>query len=633
MKFSLQHLALGSVLRLAGLMTAVTMMIAYILYSLHISEKYVFEDTEEFGKQAITRLTLIAERSVGQDNPLLREVISHISADYRTDWILILDPGYVVTNSSHGKFIGQHLTDLKEVDQLMVAQLTDSGAMAISQVKTKKQTVFSLAFSWPSALGQLRGNDVGFVLINLDIGDSFGSARKKIFQEAAIMLTFYLLILFVMLSMIFRYLTSSLNKMREATEQYSSSNFDFRLPQLPVNEFNALGQSFNQMSQHIQQTLLRQEKSEEGLRILLENSPAGIISLDEKFKVIFVNKMFSKITGMNSKDLIGIDVKALDNRIRSICLSESEYSDMETELKSVINSSEWGQVNLTLEKNAKKTTTVKIRNRSLFVLERNAVLLDFKKAGVATSENQYIVYFTDVTIFSEIDRLKSEFITTAAHELRTPMTTVAGYSELLKFMPCDMAKSEKMNDLIYQQSKHILMVLDDMLNLAQLDASANLELDLRKLNVYRLLKQLIYSEHYMMLRNRIQLSSFDKNLVITADPQRILKPLQNVLDNALKFSPDDTVVQINAEQVNPSDEPGKISISIHDDGIGMDEEQCNQIFTRFYRADKSGKYLGTGLGLSLTKEILVLHKATIHVDSQLGKGTTVIITFLDDGRF
>lgn len=602
------------------------MVIAFIINSNNLSHKYVVKNAEGFGKQAVTRLTLIAERSVVRDNPFLTEVISHITADNRTAWILILDPGYRVTEASHTKYVGRHVSELNILDKSLLAQLEISGEMASSHAKTNQHIIFSQAFPWPSLPGQLRSKDVGFVLINLNIKDSLITARINILQESLILFAVSLSIMLIMVLMVFRSIKGSLNKLHKATHQYSSGDFDFRISELAVSELNSLGQSFNNMSQHIQKNLSRQKKTEQGLRILLEHSPAGMISLDNNLQIVFVSRMFSRLTGINSEELTGKDVKYLDKRMRTICASAANYSDIETEIKLFISPHEDMEKYSPPNRISEESVIIKIRNKTLFILEMRIALLDLAMID-EDIEHQYIVSYTDITISSEIERLKYEFITLAAHELRTPMTLVAGYSELIKFMPSDIDQLVKMNDLIYQESQNILLILDDMLDLAHLDSTTSLKLDLRKLNIYRLLEGLIYSEHYVLLRNRIQLLPLDKNLVITADPYKIIKALKHVLDNALKFSFEETPVQIHAEQLNFPDEAGKISITIHDQGIGMDEAQLRQIFTRFYRADMTGKYRGTGLGLSIAKEILILHNATIQVDSQLGRGTKVTMIF------
>ncbi|MCB1996275.1 MAG: PAS-domain containing protein [Burkholderiaceae bacterium] len=203
-----------------------------------------------------------------------------------------------------------------------------------------------------------------------------------------------------------------------------------------------------------------------------------------------------------------------------------------------------------------------------------------------------VFYLRDVTAESEVDRMKSEFLSTAAHELRTPMVSVYGFTELL-----DLARIEARQG---RDLKRHAQALGPLLRLA-VDGMAG------------------RSESHQFIVN---LDHADAHLLV--DTEKFVGALTNVLANAVKYSPAGGEVRVQTLDGLVIGQPA-VGIRVTDPGIGMTAEQGARIFERFYRADPSGNIPGTGLGMSLVREITSLHGGDVTVESQPGVGTTVTL--------
>jgi signal transduction histidine kinase len=231
-----------------------------------------------------------------------------------------------------------------------------------------------------------------------------------------------------------------------------------------------------------------------------------------------------------------------------------------------------------------------------------------------------ILYFRDVTHEDQVDRMKSEFLTAAAHELRTPMVSIFGFSELLtrrKFTP---ERQTDMLQTIHRQSGLLVKMLNELLDLARIESRGGLDM---QINAHPLDETVQYCIKGLMLKDtdRPVLHDTLPSLQVLMDPEKMQQALTNLLANAFKYSPQggDVSLSVRTEE----DEGVRYAvIDVRDQGIGMTPEQLERAFERFYRADASGNIPGTGLGLSLVKEIAELHKGRATLQSTFGEGTT-----------
>jgi signal transduction histidine kinase len=194
----------------------------------------------------------------------------------------------------------------------------------------------------------------------------------------------------------------------------------------------------------------------------------------------------------------------------------------------------------------------------------------------------------------QMDRVRTDFVANVSHELKTPLTLIKGYTETLQGEAInDKDKAGRFVSIIKEHSDRLGNIVDDLLSLSELESS----------------------------KDHIESQSDD--LVINADRDRIEQVLVNLIDNAVKYTPESGRIEISLTEID-----AEIRIAVKDSGIGIAKEHLGRIFERFYRADKarSRELGGTGLGLSIAKHIILAHNGNITIESIPNRGTTVVMT-------
>ena len=230
------------------------------------------------------------------------------------------------------------------------------------------------------------------------------------------------------------------------------------------------------------------------------------------------------------------------------------------------------------------------------------------------------------SFLKNLDQLKSEFISTAAHELRTPVAIIMGYTELLTdpemSAPFDEEQRKDFINEIFESSERLTKIIDDILDVSRIEAGQSIPLDKQSISTEVLLGK-IANQFKIKAKHQISLKiSPGTPETIKVDDHRINQVMENLLSNAIKYSPSNSEVLISAER-----EGRHCKVSVTDKGIGMTEQQVARIFDKFYRADASDTAVrGLGLGMSIVKQIIEDHSGTIWVESSLGEGTKVYFT-------
>ena len=227
------------------------------------------------------------------------------------------------------------------------------------------------------------------------------------------------------------------------------------------------------------------------------------------------------------------------------------------------------------------------------------------------------------------DKLKNQFIGHISYELRTPLTNIIGFSELLAnpiFGVLTPRQREYLDDIAFS-SKTLLAIIDDILDLSAIDAGG-LELKLASVDVQAVIDQAINGVRERAARARLTLdiAVADDAVTFVADEQRVRQVLYNLLSNAVGFSKPEGVVHLSCWR-----EGGTMVFSVEDQGVGIPKEQQARIFERFESRSQGGKHRGAGLGLSIVKSLVDLHGGDMALDSEPGRGTKVTVRFPERG--
>lgn len=223
----------------------------------------------------------------------------------------------------------------------------------------------------------------------------------------------------------------------------------------------------------------------------------------------------------------------------------------------------------------------------------------------------------------ESAQMRQEFTANVSHELKTPLTAISGYSELIENGMADEQDITRFAAGIHKNAKRLLTLINDTIRLSELDAAS--EVPFETLNLYDIAATSVDMLQINAENHDVSLYLEGESCEMKGDRQMMEELLYNLCDNAIRYNNKDGKVWIRVSR----EAAGEVCLQVKDTGIGIPKEHQERIFERFYRVDKSRSKStgGTGLGLAIVKHIVVKHGARLELDSTVGKGTTIRIFF------
>jgi len=231
-----------------------------------------------------------------------------------------------------------------------------------------------------------------------------------------------------------------------------------------------------------------------------------------------------------------------------------------------------------------------------------------------------IIVLHDITELRKLERVRRDFVANVSHELRTPLTAIQGFSETLLAGALDDPQNRvRFLEIILEHSKRLARLTDDLLMLSKMDAD-RLNLEISRLSVSQFVESCVETTQRPAAEKDLRVSV---NLAqclpdIAADRRRLAEILQNLLDNAIQYTPPGGQIMVSA-----SADSDEVTFTVSDTGIGIPQADQPRIFERFYRVDvaRSREVGGTGLGLAIAKHLVEVHGGRIWVDSEVGQGS------------
>ncbi len=224
---------------------------------------------------------------------------------------------------------------------------------------------------------------------------------------------------------------------------------------------------------------------------------------------------------------------------------------------------------------------------------------------------------------SQREDLRREFSANVSHELKTPLTSISGFAELMSQGIVDPEHVQEFSKDIYKESQRLMALIDDILKLSRLDETEDLPHPMEPIDLYALTSEVLTSLKHSAEQQNISLILTGEATTVQGIPTLLNEMVYNLCDNAIKYNVPGGRVEVT---VTPAPQPRLV---VRDTGIGIPEDQQKRVFERFYRVDKShSKDIGgTGLGLSIVKHGAQLHNAEMELNSELGNGTEISLTF------
>ena len=357
-----------------------------------------------------------------------------------------------------------------------------------------------------------------------------------------------------------------------------------------------------------QQMEILKEKQEE-FSAITENMREGFLVVDSKGDVMSYNKSALKLLGISEGE------EGMLSRHGNAAWEEHEKTDANVNIISINRSENFRRVVDEALKGSHCEEMLDVGNRHYQIIA-NPVAESEERSGA-------VVVILDVTEQQGREELRREFTANVSHELKTPLTSISGYAEIMMngmVQPADMGR---FSGKIYKEAQRLITLVGDIIRLSQLDEE-KVQMEKSPVDLHLLASDVVKRLQDVAKKNQVTLMLTGKPTVVNGNPQILDEMIYNLCDNAIKYNKPFGEVEVNVAMIK--DHP---VLTVEDDGIGIPPEDQERIFERFYRVDKSHSRQigGTGLGLSIVKHGAIYHKAKVELKSALGEGTTVRITF------
>ena len=353
------------------------------------------------------------------------------------------------------------------------------------------------------------------------------------------------------------------------------------------NELNDLVSSINALTGAILHSMQEINTEKDKLNFILNNISQGVILLDDFYKIVHCNDSARQIFDLDRKP--GMTLFEL------------------TRKNTIINAVEKAKENIATHFELAMNTNKEIYNVSVLPVVDEAY------------EGNVFLIFTDITQIKNNEQLRKEFFSNASHELRTPITSIMGFSEMIiNNIEDDTESIKSYASIIHRESEKLSALLNDMLVISSLEES-NDRKPSESIMVKPITQEVIDGLAGTAIQKNIDIHfACDDNIELSMDKHNFVNLMMNLVENGIKYGKQNGNIWIN---INTESE--KTIISVKDDGIGIDRADLPRIFERLYRVDKSrnSKIRGTGLGLSIVKHIIQKYEGEVSVESSLNTGT------------
>lgn len=340
---------------------------------------------------------------------------------------------------------------------------------------------------------------------------------------------------------------------------------------------------------------------------MLNTIQEGVQLMDLQGRTLQINRKMSEIFGFFQSDFDATDL-AFDQFAAIVEASVIDPQPLIAFMGQLIEDDQF---------NEQRSTNYEIKepNRRFIQIYCEPLYRDGYKFGL-------LLVHRDITKEHEVDRMKSEFVSTVSHELRTPLASVLGFAELLLHRELKPERQRKYVTTIHQEARRLTTLINDFLDLQRME-SGKQTYEIKPLSLMPLIDEVIELQQISASNHRISWNKETQQVLILADQDKMQQVFINLLSNAIKYSPAGGEIRISSITKN-----NQVVIRIEDEGLGIPKDAIPNLFNKFYRVDNSDRREigGTGLGLAIVKEIITSHKGSIEVASEFGKGSVFMVS-------
>lgn len=442
----------------------------------------------------------------------------------------------------------------------------------------KKATRYSETLSTDSVYIAYRLSDGSYIRLASPINTIAGSFFKILPINLILAVFIFIIAMFIS--------KNSTKKILEPLNKSSSDPESADLSEIPeispfVREITA---QKDIIAKHLEQIKIERDT----IGLILENMREGLLILDSEKNILVINKKATEFLSSNLNSSMGLN----DKNILYVTREEKLIDSIENSYKG---------------KSYSDSIEVGDKIIKYYV---NPVYIGDEISGS-------IVLLIDETKRQRLEKIREEFSANVSHELKTPLTSICGFTELLKNDMVAVDDQKEIINSIYSESNRLLDLIDEIIRISSLESSVRVKKE--DVNLREIADELAYQFRDKAEKKNVRIIVNGNEKLMTNNTM-MWELLSNLLDNAIKYNKEDGSVKIDMSRDNDN-----VILSVEDTGIGIDNKDLDRVFERFYRVDKSRskKSGGTGLGLSIVKHIIKNHDGNLKVESELGKGTKI----------
>jgi len=384
-------------------------------------------------------------------------------------------------------------------------------------------------------------------------------------------------------------------RLTESAKRLASGDLTVRTRVLSRDEVGELGRAFNDLAGALENKIVELRHERDLLSAVINGMSEGVLVTYADDRVMISNTAAGRI--------FSLDSDITDRPVAEVL----RYPEIHAAIAE-----------------AKKSSAVIEREIDLTGLNRRTLMIHAVQLHLRDEPSRIVIVFHDITNLRRLERVRRDFVANVSHELRTPVATIRGYAETL--LNVSREKSEtpmEFIEIIEHHSHRLSSLIEDLLELSGIE-SEEFSLNPEDLSLKEVVADAVSSVRHTADLKQLDITmSIDPDTVdIRADEKALYRILLNLLDNAVKYTPDSGKIRVSS-----SVEDGSLKITVEDSGIGIDPKHFPRIFERFYRVDKgrSRDLGGTGLGLAIVKHLAGAMDGEISVESRPGKGSSFTV--------
>ena len=431
--------------------------------------------------------------------------------------------------------------------------------------------------------------------------DSIEDTMVVFWRGLAVSLAIILVIAAVAASILARNITRPLSDITAVTKRLSGKDYSSRVRTEVSGEIGELAGSVNNLAMNLQNQMRALHENEQQLSTILSNMVSGVMLINQEGSILMINSAMEKFLGQHNQHIVGHDYRDFEDSLGLRDGITKVFEENEKIQKEVVA----GQV------------SQKVFDAHFGPYYGNG----WKQRGV-------IIVLHDITDIKRLENMRSDFVANVSHELKTPVTSLKGFSEtLLSGEVTDEETERSFLKIIHDESERIDRLIRDLLHLSHIENKVT-PLNIEEVALVRLVHGITHTLSKMLSDKDLEilLPSPGEEVLIEGDKDRLNQILTNLIANAITYTGEGGKIDISIGKT-----PSDVRISVSDTGIGIPEENIPRVFERFYRVDKarSRNSGGTGLGLAIVKHLVESHRGKIELTSAEGEGTTftVILPF------